>query len=65
MTAGLVLLAVSGRLLRSVVFGVTPHDPVALSVGVAVLLLVAFAASVIPLRRAARIDPIEALRHEF
>jgi predicted permease len=65
MTAGLVLLGTAGRLLRSVVFGVTPHDPVALSAGIAVLLFVASAASVIPLRRAARTDPIEALRQEI
>jgi len=62
LTAGLALLALSGRVLQSVVFGVTAHDPVALSAGVAVLIIVALAASAVPLRRAAKTDPIEALR---
>ena len=60
--AGLVLLALSGRLLRSVVYGVTPHDPIALGAGIAVLMAVALMAALIPLRRAAHTDPIEALR---
>ncbi len=64
LVAGLALLAVSGRFLQSVVFGVTPHDPLALSAGVAVLMVVALAAAAVPLRRAAKIDPIEALRGE-
>jgi len=62
LTAGLLLLALSGRFLRSVIFGVTPHDPVALSAGVVVLMVVALAAAAAPLRRAARVDPIEALK---
>ena len=62
LTAGLLLLALSGRFLRSVIFGVTPHDPVALAAGVAILMIVALAAAAPPLRRAARVDPIEALR---
>jgi predicted lysophospholipase L1 biosynthesis ABC-type transport system permease subunit len=62
LTAGLLLLGASGRLLQSVIFGVTPHDPVALASGVAVLVIVAAAAAAVPLRRAATINPIEALR---
>jgi putative ABC transport system permease protein len=62
LTTGLVLLAVSGRFLQSIVFGVTPHDPIAVVSGVAVLLIVTLAAAAVPLRRAAKIDPIEALR---
>jgi putative ABC transport system permease protein len=57
-----VLLAVSGRFLQSIVFGVTPHDPIAVVSGVAVLLIVTLASAAVPLRRAAKIDPIEALR---
>lgn len=60
--AGLVLLALSERFLRSMVYGVTPHDPIALAAGIAVLMAVALIAAAIPLRRAARTDPIEALR---
>ena len=62
LTAGLVLLVLCGRFLRAVIFGVTPHDPIALASGVAVLTIVAAAAAAIPLHRAARTDPIEALR---
>ncbi len=62
MLAGLVLAAVTGRFLRSFLFEVAPSDPVVLGGTVAVLLLAAFVASWIPARRAARVDPIEALR---
>ena len=62
LVAGFALLAIAGRFLRSMVFGVTPHDPLALGAGVVVLVLVATMAAAIPLRRAASIDPIQALR---
>ncbi len=56
-------LAVS-RFLRHLVFDITPLDPVSLLVGPAVLLAVALAACWIPARRAARVDPMVALRNE-
>jgi predicted permease len=50
------------RLISSLLYGIAPHDPVTL-VGVTVTLLgVAAVASWLPAMRAARIDPIEALR---
>jgi ABC-type antimicrobial peptide transport system permease subunit len=59
---GLVLVVLGGRFLRSLLFEVGPADPVAL--GTTVLIIVAFAlvASWIPARRAARVNPAEALR---
>jgi predicted permease len=50
--------------IRSQLFGVQPHDPVALAGATAVLLAMALAAAYIPARRASRIDPLTALRHE-
>jgi predicted permease len=52
------------RLVRSMLYGVTPNDPVTISAGMAVLIAVALAATWIPARRAAAVQPMEALRHE-
>jgi ABC-type antimicrobial peptide transport system permease subunit len=52
------------RLLRSLLFGVTPWDPVTYAAVAAVLLLAAVLASYLPARRAAAVDPLEALRAE-
>jgi putative ABC transport system permease protein len=54
----------STRLLRSQLFGVQPADPLAYAAVAIVLGLVAFIACYIPARRAARVDPMVALRQE-
>jgi len=52
------------RLVKSMLYGIQPYDPLTMLGGVAILLTVALAASWIPARRAARVQPMEALRHE-
>ena len=52
------------RLLRKMLFDISPNDPVAFVAVAALLLLVAFVASWLPARRAARVDPVVALRAE-
>ena len=52
------------RALRSLLFGITPTDPVSLGGIVLILLLTSSLACYLPARRAARVDPMVALRHE-
>ncbi|MBA3297924.1 MAG: ABC transporter permease [Acidobacteria bacterium] len=67
LTAAGVALGLGGsivvaRWLASLLFGVTPGDPITLAATAGTLLLVAMAACVIPARRATRVDPMVALR---
>ena len=52
------------RLVKSMLYGIQPYDPLTMAGGVLILLAVALAASWIPARRAAGVQPMEALRHE-
>jgi ABC-type antimicrobial peptide transport system permease subunit len=52
------------RFLRSLLFGVSAMDPATLTAVTAILLCVAVLASYLPARRASRIEPWKALRHE-
>jgi ABC-type antimicrobial peptide transport system permease subunit len=61
---GLVAALGLTRLVKSMLYGIQPYDPLSLAAGVFLLLTVALAASWIPARRAARVQPMEALRHE-
>jgi predicted permease len=61
---GLPLTLGLGRLLRSLLFGIGPHDPATLAAAAAGVALVALAASLVPAQRAARIDPGAVLRGE-
>jgi putative ABC transport system permease protein len=52
------------ELMRSLLFGVSPRDPLTFAAVAALLVVFALLASYIPARRAMLIDPIVALRHE-
>lgn len=52
------------RLLKSLLFGVTGTDPLTFASTATLLIVVAACACAIPARRAARVDPLVALRHE-
>jgi putative ABC transport system permease protein len=54
----------SARVLKTLVFGVSPSDPLSLAAVAAALALVALAASLVPAYRALRLDPVKALRAE-
>ncbi|HYM24934.1 MAG TPA: FtsX-like permease family protein, partial [Vicinamibacterales bacterium] len=62
LAAGSVAAAASTRAMRSVLYGISPTDGVTFGVVVAVLGVVACAASIVPAARAARVDPMVVLR---
>jgi predicted permease len=61
---GLLGAAAASKLLSSFLFGVSPFDPLVLSLSAVAILLLTLAASALPARRAAHIDPIQVLRAE-
>jgi ABC-type antimicrobial peptide transport system permease subunit len=61
---GLVLAAGAGQILAGVLQGVQPWDPAVIASVLALLLVVALAAVAVPARRAAGVDPVEALRSD-
>jgi len=60
----LTLALLGGRLLQSLLFGVTPHDPISLAAAVATTATVTMGVAYLPARRARRIDPIRELNSE-
>ncbi len=62
-TGGLGSLA-AVRILRALLFGVTQFDPISYCAAAFFLVLTVFAAGLLPARRAARIEPMQALRSE-
>jgi predicted permease len=62
--AGVLVALPLTRLVKSMLYGIEPWDPGTLAGGVLMLMVVALAAGWIPARRAARVQPMDALRHE-
>ncbi len=61
---GVLASAGVGRLLESLLYGVSSFDPIAYAAAAAILILIAGAANLIPAISASRIDPVRALRSE-
>jgi len=64
LAVGLVASAGATRLLRTMVFGVRPTDPIAYVAVLLVLAAITFLACYLPARRAAGVDPMVALRQD-
>jgi ABC-type lipoprotein release transport system permease subunit len=54
----------ASELVKSLLFGVAPHDAGSYTIAAGVIMMAAILASLWPAVRAARIDPIRALRHD-
>ena len=61
---GIPLAMATTRVVRSVLFRVEPGDPLSILTAALVLLGIATASGLVPARRAARLDPVAALRQE-
>jgi ABC-type antimicrobial peptide transport system permease subunit len=64
LAAGVSLALVLGRLLETLLYGVRPAAPAVYAVTAGALLVIALLACIIPAQRAARVDPVVALRNE-
>ena len=64
LAAGIGLAMVLGRLLQTLLYGVKPVSPLVYACTAGLLLMIALLACVLPAQRAARVDPVTALRNE-
>jgi predicted permease len=62
--AGIVLSLAGARAAKSLLYGLTPYDPFTLAEGIALIVLIAIAASSLPAQRASKLNPMVALREE-
>jgi putative ABC transport system permease protein len=58
------MAVMAGRLATAFLFGVRPYDPLTFATVSLLIAALALAASYVPARRAARLDPVGALRHD-
>jgi putative ABC transport system permease protein len=61
---GALAASASTKIVASQLFGISAEDPITFAAMAALLLVVALVACWIPARRAMRVDPMVALRHE-
>jgi putative ABC transport system permease protein len=61
---GIPAALLSSRLFSSMLFGLSRTDPVAMAVVISILAAITLVASLIPTRRAKKVDPMVALRYE-
>jgi predicted permease len=61
---GIPLALVGSRYVKTLLYGIEPGDPVAIASGIAALVVSSALAGLVPARRASRIDPMIAVRHE-
>jgi macrolide transport system ATP-binding/permease protein len=64
LAVGMAAALATSKFVASFLFGLTPNDPLALTLGVITLLTAALLAAYVPARQASRIDPLVALRHD-
>lgn len=64
LAVGVPATLLAGRFIKSFIYGLEPHDPATMAWTIAILLVAVTIAASIPARRASRIDPMVALRHE-
>jgi len=62
--AGVPLALASTRILRNLLYGVAPGDPITLTLTIAIVVIAGLLASILPVLKAARIEPMQALRNE-
>ncbi|MCI0434346.1 MAG: FtsX-like permease family protein, partial [Gemmatimonadetes bacterium] len=59
---GLLIALAAGRLLESMLFDVSPRDPVILGLAIGAFMAIAALATLVPALRATRVQPVESLR---
>jgi ABC-type antimicrobial peptide transport system permease subunit len=64
MVGGIILAAAGARLIATKLYGLSALDPLTVMVAAGILAVVSLLAGYIPAARAARVNPVSALRHE-